>query len=600
LTALDHWVGVCLIPLAIWVVISGLDDLLPDLAWLCCRFHRFPWPGEEELARAPRKSIAIFVPLWREHAVIGNMLRHNVAAIRYEDYDFFVGAYPNDSRTINAVREAQERFPNVHLALCPHDGPTTKADCLNWIYQRMLLYEEEHGLRFDIVVTHDAEDVVHPDSLRWINYFTPAFEMVQIPVLPLPTPPLELTHGLYCDEFAEYHSKDVPIRRILGGFVPSCGVGTGFTREVLDALASDRANRIFEPACLTEDYENGLRIHELGRRQLFLPVRAWKADFLATREYFPRRFRAAVRQRTRWTVGIALQTWERHGWRGGMGCKYWLWRDRKPLIGNLISPLANLAFLYGAIAWFTRGVVLVDGWIACLSWFTLTLAAFHMCVRAGCTSRVYGWRFALLSPVRALWGNWLNCFATIAALTRYAAARLRNRPLVWLKTEHMYPGRETLLEHRRRLGDILVDLEALSAAEMERAVEECPPGVRIGEYLTGCGTVTEDELYQALSLQQNLELGLAEPVRQEAARCLPAAFSRRWQVLPYRVAEGAIHLAGPEAPTESLTRELRRFTSLEVRFRLITPTEFQRLADKHLPPARDAKIAQGALAGSPV
>ena len=58
-----------------------------------------------------------------------------------------------------------KRHPNVHLAVCPHDGPTSKADCLNWIYQRMILYEEEHGVQFDIIVTHDAEDIIDPDAL---------------------------------------------------------------------------------------------------------------------------------------------------------------------------------------------------------------------------------------------------------------------------------------------------------------------------------------------------------------------------------------------------------------------------------------------------
>ena len=62
--------------------------------------------------------------------------------------------------------------------MCPHDGPTSKADCLNWIYQGMLVYEEAHGIRFDVVVTHDAEDVIHAESLRWINYYISRYDMV--------------------------------------------------------------------------------------------------------------------------------------------------------------------------------------------------------------------------------------------------------------------------------------------------------------------------------------------------------------------------------------------------------------------------------------
>ena len=138
--------------------------------------------------RSPEKTIAIFVPLWHEHAVIAGMVEHNASAINYGKYHFFIGAYPNDDPTLDAVRELETRFPHVHLAVCPHNGPTSKADCLNWIYQRMLLFEEHHSTRFDIVVTHDAEDLIHPEAFSFINAYAEKYDMVQIPVLPLPTP----------------------------------------------------------------------------------------------------------------------------------------------------------------------------------------------------------------------------------------------------------------------------------------------------------------------------------------------------------------------------------------------------------------------------
>src|SRR5215471_3108416 len=135
--------------------------------------------------------------------------------------------------------------------------------------------------------------------------------MVQIPVLPLPTPPGECTHGLYCDEFAEYQMKDIPVRQRLGGFLPSNGVGTGFAREAIERLAERRGGKPFDPSCLTEDYETGFEIHAMGLEQVFVPL---AGDLAATREYFPRRLAASVAQRCRWVTGIVLQGWERHGW----------------------------------------------------------------------------------------------------------------------------------------------------------------------------------------------------------------------------------------------------------------------------------------------
>ena len=147
------------------------------------------------------------MPLWREHGVIRQMLERNLSIIQYQEYDIFVGVYPNDELTINAVRDAAHRHPRVHLAMGAHDGPTSKGACLNWTYRRMTEYEAAHGVRFEIVVTHDAEDLVHRDSLRLINWFSRHYEMVQVPVLPISTGLGEITHGLYCDEFAEFQSK---------------------------------------------------------------------------------------------------------------------------------------------------------------------------------------------------------------------------------------------------------------------------------------------------------------------------------------------------------------------------------------------------------
>jgi adsorption protein B len=231
----------------------------------------FP-PGDRQLASAPLRRVALLIPLWKEHKVIRNMLEHNLAAIRYSRYDIIAGTYPNDPATQQAERAVSQRFANVHLAVYPHDGPTSKADCLNWAFQHMLLIEEDRyragaalpesenffpaaapgsvvpqvpkvdGERFDVVVTHDAEDLIHAEELDWINYYSGRFDFVQTPVLPLPSRLPEFTHGVYCDEFAENHIRDMTVRSRYGGFIPSAGVGTGFTR---DALAR---GRIFQPA----------------------------------------------------------------------------------------------------------------------------------------------------------------------------------------------------------------------------------------------------------------------------------------------------------------------------------------------------------------
>jgi bacteriophage N4 adsorption protein B len=579
---LDRWILASLIPLAIYIALSGLDDLFVDAAWLWTwargRRSARRLPPSMQLESASRRRIAIFVPLWREQDVIADMLAHNIAAIRYNDYDFFAGAYPNDAPTLAALAEIERRFPNVHVGLCPHDGPTSKADCLNWIYQRMLLYEQEHDIRYEIVVTHDAEDIIHPQSLAWIDGLAAEYDFIQVPVLALGTPLRRWTHGVYCDEFAEFQSRDLPVRSRMGAFVPSAGVGTGYSRRGLEALANRESGRVFDPACLTEDYENGYRLKRLGFRQIFLPIARSGGALVATREYFPQHWRAAVRQRTRWVIGIALQGWERHGWEGGPIQKYWLWRDRKGLIGNPVSVLTNVLAVYGiATGLWTR--IAIPGTCKALFAVTLILQLHRNVVRIGCSARIYGLGFALLAPLRAIWANGINSVATARALVRYGRARCRGEPLAWSKTEHVYAAEALLARERRRIGEILVSAGCVSKLDLERAASAQPAGTLLGQHLLARGMVGERQLYAALSVQRALPFGdiPADRVPASVARALPADVIRRLQVVPFKVEYGNLHVAGPNLPDEAIETALREHTSLRIRFHLVTPAQFAEL-----------------------
>jgi bacteriophage N4 adsorption protein B len=595
---LDHWIASLLAPLAFWVFLNGLDDVIVDIAavftYVQRKFSHHPnhrTPSEEELDAVPPRPMAVFVALWRESKVIQKMIDNNITRLRYPNCDFFVGVYPNDAPTIAAVREAAARYPNVHISISPHDGPTSKADNLNWIYQRMLLYEEEHGVRFEMILTHDAEDLMDPDALRWINYYAQWNDMVQIPVLALPTPIAQLSHGVYCDEFAEFQFKDMPARQLLGGFIPSNGVGTGFSRHALEMLAAAYSNRIFESASITEDYENGFRIKRLGLRQKFIPIHFRHSRPIATREYFPQTFHLAVRQRTRWIMGITLQSWEYHSARETFAHLYWFWRDRKGLIANLLTPVVNVLFLLGFGTW-TWAHTAHQVWSLArdLSRYYpiyragLIIQAAQTCIRAACSARVYGWRFACAVPLRVLVANLINCIATARAIRSYADAKIHSRALPWVKTEHAYPNRAALMSKRKRLGEILTGSQWITPEELAKAVASRKPGERLGEYLVKQGLISESDLYAALSLQNNLPLGKPDEsaVSIPVTRTLPAAVSRRWHAIPFRISAGELYIAGSELPDEEMQKEIRLFSSLELRFQLVTPSEFDELARQYL------------------
>jgi adsorption protein B len=602
--ALDHIVAVLLGPLACWVLLNGVDDLVIDIAALIAHFRQ-AWssdpdertPTEAELDAVPKQRLAIFVAAWREHRVIRRMLETNAANINYPNFDFFVGTYPNDPPTLAAVRETARLYPNLHHAVCPHDGPTSKADCLNWIYKRMLQFEEEHGVRFDMAIIHDAEDTIDPDALRWINYHGHSSDMVQIPILALKTPLREVWHGIYCDDFAESQFRDMPARQLLGGFLPSTGVGAGLSRRALETLAETSDGRVFEPAALTEDYEIGFRIRALGLRQKYVPIHIRHGRPIATREYFPQPFWHAVRQRCRWVMGIALQSWEFHTARETFEQLYWFWRDRKGLAGNLIAPFMNLLFLYGGATWAIAKITHQPWNLARetpqateLALVGLALQALHASIRTCCSARIYGWRFAATTTPRMFVANLLNAVATARAIRTYAAARLAGKNLKWAKTDHRYPAKAAA--DIRPIDEILVTLGSITEEELEAAWATKPAESEIGDHLLASGVITEEALYGALARHYGVLFGKpdADAISTPITRLVPAEMSRRWRVLPFRIQGGELYLATTEIPPDEFVEQIRSFSSLDLRYHLVTQADFEDLASRYLPRPRNAAL----------
>jgi bacteriophage N4 adsorption protein B len=304
---------------------------------------------------------------------------------------------------------------------------------------------------------------------------------------------------------------------------------------------------------------------------------------VATREYFPRNFRAATRQRSRWVAGIVLQGWEHHGWRGAWPQAYWFWRDRKGLIGNLVSPLANLYFLAGLGFMVAGGsqhwhiAALVPLWLSKLCLVSYGIALVQVAVRMWCSASIYGRRFAAAVPVRVAWSNVVNFMATVAAIRQYAGARIGRRAISWRKTDHVYP--------RPRLREVLVRLGMVSLTDIEAAASTRPEGMRLGEHLIQLRKLTEENLYRALSVQAGIPAGRVDvrDVDRLATRLLPADASRRWKVLPFRVETGQLHVATADVPTQESINELAKLSALEIRYRLVRPVEFARLAGQYLP-----------------
>ncbi len=566
-------------------LVSGLDDFFIDVfhavrsAWR----HVFVMPRhlsltKEHLLLPPEQPIAIMIPAWDESAVIRRMLESTLQSVDYGNYRIFVGTYPNDAATRREVELVRERHDNVQRVVCPRDGPTSKADCLNWIWQGIQLFEKEHDVRFEAFALHDSEDVLHPLSLKMFNYLIPRKDMVQLPVLPLEAPWHQFTAGHYLDEFAENHSKDMVARERLSGVVPSAGVGCAFSRRAMETMALHDRNQLFSVESLTEDYDFGFRLQQHGLKQVFVkqairrvttrapwwggaPREVTVREYIATREYFPARFRPAVRQKARWILGIALQGWARLGWVGGGWTRYMLFRDRKALVTNLANVAGYVVVVAVTTLWLVQRLVpdayrfppLVE--IGSWLWYAILANTFFLVVRlfqrALCVGRIYGAGQALLSMPRQVWGNVINFAAVCRAFWLFGRSLATGKRIAWDKTAHEFPSAAQMVAFRRKLGDLLLERRAVTVAQLEEALRRQREHPRpLGAVLVEMGLVREEELILVLGTQLRLSTREIDPyaVPLELLRLLPRELAVRHSIFPLEVRRGGRLVVAAERP----------------------------------------------------
>jgi len=583
LTLVAYWSGMqtTLIVVSVIIFISSLDDLFVDFCyWRLAignglkRLWKKP-PAQVRLQRAPEKRIAIMVPAWQEADVIASMVANTNSTFDYERFHIFVGAYQNDPETQAEVDRVRQRFGNVHMAVVPRDGPTSKADCLNILVHGILAWEQQNGEQFDVFLMHDAEDVVHPFGLRTVNWFIDGQGMIQLPVLSMNRRWFRFVACHYMDEFAEFHTKDLQVRSAMANMTPSAGVATAFSREAVLALRAENADQPFNTDSLTEDYDVGHRLRALGftsafvryhakvlrwRKAWFRPgqVQVLKRELVATKEFFPDRWTAAVRQKSRWMLGISYMGWRQLGWFGDLANRYFLFRDRKALI---TAPTGALGYLI---------VLQYFGWVG-LTWvwpraadlpplvekqwvWDLILVNFLFLLnrvghRMWFTLQNHGKRHVWLAPVRIVVSNIIGFQAFSRALKQFSGHLVTGKPIAWDKTSHAFPSFADMQRSRGRLGDVLrfwnhVDVERLDAALAAQRQAYRPLGLQ----LIDMGAVDDVHLAEAFAARE--EAGTvacdAFAIPAEVIATLKPRQAARCGVVPVRRAGDSLDLAHAE------------------------------------------------------
>ena len=430
---------------AVFFLIGALDEFAVDVAWIWLRLtgrarcRRIDRSAERQ--RTLAGPAAVLIPAWHEDRVIGFTVAHALAAWPQSELRLYVGCYRNDPATAEAVARGAGSDHRVRLVIVDRDGPTTKADCLNELYASLEEDERRCGRDFRLVVLHDAEDMVDPAALGLLDGAADEADFVQLPVIPEVQRSSRFVGSHYCEEFAEAHGKVMVVRGALSAGLPAAGVGCAFDRVMLGRIARQMGGAgPFSVESLTEDYELGLRIKAFGGRSRFLRARGEDGRLVATRACFPPRLDAAVRQKSRWIHGIALQGWDRLGWNGGLG-EYWMrLRDRRGPMSALVLFVGYVVLALGA-ALFAAGALglaapwQVDPGLAALLAANFAAFAWRAAVRFAFTAREYGWAEGARAVARIPVSNLIAIAAGRRALAAYIRT-LRGEPPRWEKTFH--------------------------------------------------------------------------------------------------------------------------------------------------------------------
>lgn len=577
------------------VLISSLDDMFIDAYYWVRKLYRwamvepkYPPLKLEQLLEKEESYLAIMVPAWQEHDVIAQMVENTIATMRYQKYVIFLGTYQNDAKTAAEADRMARRFPTmVKRATVPNDGPTCKADCLNWIAQSIFLYEEQHAMQFAGLIVHDSEDVIHPLEFRMFNYLVARKDLIQMPVLSLERGWYDWVGATYMDDFAEWHAKEMIVRESLNGLVPGSGVSTCYSRRAIQLLADENKNQPFNTDTLTEDYDLSFRLKELKTSQVFVrfpvvhkatrkslftgkPYEVEVNSVIATREYFPSTFRTAYRQRTRWILGVSFQGWEHMGWRGGLASKYLFFRDRKPLLTPYIGVLTYFTAISFSIVWLLRlfgleylrfpDFVETRNWLYYIYLLSFWFFFNRILHRAYFVTQEHGIVQGLLSVPRIVVGSMINLFALTRAWRIYLTYLITGKRIAWDKTQHFYPNMEALKKLRKQMGELLMSWNAISQEQLDHALSQQKlTGKRLGQLLVEQGVISQEKLADAIAEQSGLARVVLDPQAVKAFfGRLPGFLVQRYRVVPFAEGpDGALHLALADMPSDAGMAEIR-------------------------------------------
>ncbi len=205
---------------------------------------------------------------------------------------------------------------------------------------------------------------------------------------------------------------------------------------------------------------------------------------------------------------------------------------------------------------------------------------------------IYNWKQALMSIPRLVIGNVINFVATLRAVRTYVAHRVTGKPLVWLKTPHVFPADAVLSEFTRTIEELLVEdglatreqiFQALKAAGTDSA-PLC---------LLRLGLIDEKQFTEVWARHSGLGVRFVNPydIPEGLLRQFPETQALQLEAIPVERQNGQLIMAFREPPGLELLARLNQQLNATVVPDLARPSNIAFARDRAyprllLPPSR--------------
>jgi len=287
--------------LFLYLLYIGVSLLLGGMAATTLVWMMDAWRTPESAAERGMKGVeldpthffSLIVPARHEEAVLEATLSRLVRS-DHPAFEVLVVVGADDEATREVAEAIADRHPHLVKLIVDPSWPKNKPRALNAALPQCT---------GTITGVFDAEDIVHPALLRRIDqtFQRTDADVVQAGVQLMNFRSSWLTVRNVLEYYFWFRSRlHVHARQ---GFIP-LGGNTVFVRTKILQAASG-----WDPECLAEDCELGVRLSSLGAHTVVV----YEPE-MVTREECPPTLRAFARQRTRWSQGY-LQTLAKGYWR---------------------------------------------------------------------------------------------------------------------------------------------------------------------------------------------------------------------------------------------------------------------------------------------